>query len=148
MNEVVGGVSLFTGIVLVLVAVILAARSKLVVSGDVIIDVNGERQLTTGAGGKLLNVLADQGIFVSSACGGGGTCAQCKVKVFEGGGEILATETEHINRRAQKECTRLSCQVTASWLGSWTYIATSVARRRSSSACFSISEWVLSRVAR
>ncbi|MFP6646371.1 MAG: NADH:ubiquinone reductase (Na(+)-transporting) subunit F [Candidatus Latescibacterota bacterium] len=112
MIEVVGGVSLFTGIVLALVAVILAARSKLVASGDITIDVNGERQLTTGAGGKLLNVLADQGIFVSSACGGGGTCAQCKVKVFEGGGEILPTETEFINRRAQKECTRLSCQVT------------------------------------
>ncbi|MFP6590615.1 MAG: NADH:ubiquinone reductase (Na(+)-transporting) subunit F [Candidatus Latescibacterota bacterium] len=112
MIEVVGGVSLFTGIVLALVGVILAARSKLVASGDIMIDVNGERQLTTGAGGKLLNVLADQGIFVSSACGGGGTCAQCKVKVFEGGGEILPTETEHINRRAQKECTRLSCQLT------------------------------------
>ncbi|SVD51098.1 uncharacterized protein METZ01_LOCUS403952, partial [marine metagenome] len=112
MIEVVGGVSLFTGIVLALVGVILAARSKLVASGDITIDVNGERQLTTGAGGKLLNVLADQGIFVSSACGGGGTCAQCKVKVFEGGGEILPTETEHINRRAQKECTRLSCQLT------------------------------------
>ncbi len=69
MIEVVGGVSLFTGIVLALVGVILAARSKLVASGDITIDVNGERQLTTGAGGKLLNVRADQGIFGSSACG-------------------------------------------------------------------------------
>jgi Na+-transporting NADH:ubiquinone oxidoreductase subunit F len=111
MIEIVGGVSLFTGMVLALVAVILAARSKLVASGDVTIDVNGQRQITTGAGGKLLNILADQGIFVSSACGGGGTCAQCKVKIFEGGGEILPTETGHINRRDQQEGTRLSCQV-------------------------------------
>jgi Na+-transporting NADH:ubiquinone oxidoreductase subunit F len=112
MIEVVGGVSLFTGVVLALVAVILAARSKLVASGDVTIDVNGERQVQTSAGGKLLNVLADQGIFVSSACGGGGTCAQCKVKVFEGGGDILPTEKSHINRRAALEGERLSCQVT------------------------------------
>ncbi|HJP32059.1 MAG: NADH:ubiquinone reductase (Na(+)-transporting) subunit F [Candidatus Latescibacteria bacterium] len=111
MIEIVGGVGLFTGMVLALVAVILAARSKLVASGDVTIDVNGERQLQTEAGGKLLNVLADQGIFVSSACGGGGTCAQCKVKVYEGGGDILPTEKEHINRRDELEGTRLSCQV-------------------------------------
>ncbi len=111
MTEVIGGVSLFTIMVLALVAVILAARSKLVASGDVTIDVNGERQITTSAGGKLLNVLADQGIFVSSACGGGGTCAQCKVKVHEGGGDILPTETGHINRRDQQQGTRLSCQV-------------------------------------
>lgn len=112
MIEVVGGVGLFTVVVLALVAVILAARSKLVASGDVTINVNGERQVTTPAGGKLLNVLADQGIFVSSACGGGGTCAQCRVKVHEGGGDILPTETEHISRREQKEGERLSCQVT------------------------------------
>ena len=111
MTEVIGGVSLFTGIVLALVAVILAARSRLVASGDVTISVNGERDISTSAGGKLLNVLADQGIFVSSACGGGGTCAQCKVKVHEGGGDILPTEQEHINRRAELEGERLSCQV-------------------------------------
>ena len=111
MSEVIGGVSMFTGVVLALVAIILAARSKLVATGDVNIDVNGERQVTTEAGGKLLNVLADNGIFVSSACGGGGTCAQCKVKVFEGGGDILPTERTHINRRDALEGERLSCQV-------------------------------------
>ena len=63
------------------------------------------------AGGKLLNVLADNEIYVSSACGGGGTCAQCRVKVHDGGGAILATELEHITRREAKENERLSCQV-------------------------------------
>lgn len=111
MTEIIGGVGMFTGVVMALVAVILAARSKLVAMGNVNITVNGERTVNTPAGGKLLNVLADNGIFVSSACGGGGTCAQCKVKVFEGGGDILATEKNHINRRAELEGTRLSCQV-------------------------------------
>ncbi|MBT3345751.1 MAG: NADH:ubiquinone reductase (Na(+)-transporting) subunit F [Gemmatimonadetes bacterium] len=111
MTEVFGGVGMFTGVVLILVAVILVARSRLVASGDVNININGERTVTTSAGGKLLNVLADQGIFVSSACGGGGTCAQCRVKVHEGGGEILPTETAHITRREQQEGERLSCQV-------------------------------------
>ena len=111
-DSILGGVSMFTGVVLALVAVILAARSKLVATGDVNIEVNGERDLVTPAGGKLLNVLADNGLFVSSACGGGGTCAQCRVKVHDGGGEILATEKEHITRREEKEGERLSCQVT------------------------------------
>ncbi|SVE37638.1 uncharacterized protein METZ01_LOCUS490492, partial [marine metagenome] len=111
MTEVIGGVGMFTGVVLVLVAVILAARSRLVASGDVSININGERTITSEAGGKLLNVLADQGIFVSSACGGGGTCAQCRVKIHEGGGDILPTEKEHISRKEEKEGERLSCQV-------------------------------------
>ena len=111
MTEVIGGVGMFTGVVLVLVAVILAARSRLVASGDVSININGERTITSEAGGKLLNVLADQGIFVSSACGGGGTCAQCRVKIHEGGGDILPTEQEHISRKEEKEGERLSCQV-------------------------------------
>jgi len=111
MTEVIGGVGMFTGVVLILVAVILAARSRLVASGDVNIKINGERTITTEAGGKLLNVLADQGIFVSSACGGGGTCAQCRVKIHDGGGDILPTEQEHISRKEEKEGERLSCQV-------------------------------------
>jgi Na+-transporting NADH:ubiquinone oxidoreductase subunit F len=105
------GVGMFTVVVIALVALILAARSQLVATGDVNIVVNDQKQLTVPAGGKLLGVLADNGIFVSSACGGGGTCAQCKVKIFEGGGEILATEKNHINKRAEKEGWRLSCQV-------------------------------------
>ena len=75
------------------------------------LEINESKKLTIPAGGKLLGALADNGIFVSSACGGGGTCAQCKVRVLEGGGEILDTETGHINRKEAKEGYRLSCQV-------------------------------------
>ncbi|MBL8896072.1 MAG: NADH:ubiquinone reductase (Na(+)-transporting) subunit F [Planctomycetes bacterium] len=105
------GVAMFTVVVLALVVMILAARTKLVASGPVKILINDQKTVEVSAGGKLLNVLADQGIFVSSACGGGGTCAQCKVKVFEGGGDILPTELNHINKRDAACGTRLSCQV-------------------------------------
>jgi len=105
------GVFMFTGIVLALVGLILRARGILVASGNVKITVNNQTVLEVPAGGKLLNALSAQGIFVSSACGGGGTCAQCKVNVLEGGGEILATETGHINKRDAREGCRLSCQV-------------------------------------
>ncbi len=106
------GVTMFTAVVLVLVGVILFAKSRLVSSGDVTINVNGEKDIVVPAGGKLLNILADNKLFVSSACGGGGTCAQCKVDVLEGGGEILETEKSHITKREAKEGCRLSCQVT------------------------------------
>jgi Na+-transporting NADH:ubiquinone oxidoreductase subunit F len=105
------GVFMFTGIVLALVWVILQARSILVPSGNVKIIVNDQKTLEVPAGGKLLTALSSQGIFVSSACGGGGTCAQCKVNVLEGGGEILATETGHISKKDAREGCRLSCQV-------------------------------------
>ncbi|SDS38679.1 Na+-transporting NADH:ubiquinone oxidoreductase subunit F [Halopseudomonas litoralis] len=103
-------IGMFTAIVLVLVAVILIARSKLVSSGDVSIEINGERTITVPAGGKLLGTLASNGIFLSSACGGGGTCAQCKCVVESGGGEMLPTEESHFTRREAKEGWRLSCQ--------------------------------------
>ena len=111
MNEIILGVVMFTVIVLALVAIILMAKSKLVPSGNVTISINGEKELVAPVGGKLLNVLADNKLFVSSACGGGGTCAQCKVKVFEGGGDILPTELSHISKREAREGERLSCQV-------------------------------------
>tara|TARA_R110002126_G_scaffold54570_2_gene147781 strand:+ start:1833 stop:3056 length:1224 start_codon:yes stop_codon:yes gene_type:complete len=104
------GVGMFTAIVLSLVAIILIARSKLVSSGDVTIEVNGERTVTVAAGSKLLNTLSANGIFLSSACGGGGTCAQCKCIVESGGGEMLPTEESHFTKREAKEGWRLSCQ--------------------------------------
>ena len=112
-GTIIGGVGLFTVVVMLLVTVILLARSKLVSSGDVHIEINGEldRSIRVPAGGKLLNTLADAGIFLSSACGGGGTCAQCKCQVIDGGGSMLPTEAGHFTRGQAKENWRLSCQV-------------------------------------
>ena len=108
--EIVLGVVMFTAIVLALVAIILSARAKLVSSGNVVIDINGEKKITTSAGGKLLNTLADNNLFLASACGGGGTCAQCRCIVKSGGGAPLPTEESHFSRREMKEGWRLSCQ--------------------------------------
>jgi Na+-transporting NADH:ubiquinone oxidoreductase subunit F len=111
--EIILGVGMFTAIVIALVLVILFAKSKLVAEGDVTISINGdaEKSVTTAAGGKLLGALADQGIFIPSACGGGGTCGQCRVEVHSGGGDILPTELGHITKREAKEGCRLACQV-------------------------------------
>ncbi|MEZ5643978.1 MAG: NADH:ubiquinone reductase (Na(+)-transporting) subunit F [Burkholderiaceae bacterium] len=108
-----GGVAMFTVVVMALVLVILYARSLLVSSGDVRIEINGdpERTLTVPAGGKLLQTLADKGIFLSSACGGGGTCAQCRCHVMEGGGGILPVEEGHFTRGEIRDHSRLACQV-------------------------------------
>jgi Na+-transporting NADH:ubiquinone oxidoreductase subunit F len=107
------GVAMFTVIVMSLVFIILSARSKLVSSGDVTIEINGdpERSITVPAGDKLLGTLANAGIFLSSACGGGGTCAQCRCQVTEGGGSILPTEEPHFNTGQRREHWRLACQV-------------------------------------
>ena len=105
------GVTMFTAIVLVLVAIILMARSALVSSGDVHIEVNGEKDITVPAGGKLLQTLSEADLFLPSACGGGGTCAQCKCIIKEGGGSMLPTEESHFTRREADEGWRLSCQV-------------------------------------
>lgn len=111
MIEITLGVVLFTAIVLLLVFFILGARSRLVAGGEVAILVNEERTIQAHPGTKLLGSLAEAGLFVASACGGGGTCGQCRVKVLEGGGAILPTETAHITRREAAEGARLSCQV-------------------------------------
>lgn len=109
--EIILGIVLFTTVIMILVMVILSARSKLVASGDIEIVINDEKTIKAPAGGKLLGALADANLFVSSACGGGGTCAQCKVKIFEGGGAILPTEESHITKREALQGDRLSCQV-------------------------------------
>tara|TARA_R110002167_G_scaffold75169_4_gene209950 strand:+ start:337 stop:1560 length:1224 start_codon:yes stop_codon:yes gene_type:complete len=104
------GVAMFTAIVLSLVCVILFARSRLVSSGNVTIEINGEKTITVPAGDKLLNTLSGQGVFLASACGGGGSCAQCKCIVSDGGGSMLATEEAHFSPREAREGWRLSCQ--------------------------------------
>ncbi len=111
MLEIILGIIIFTIVVIALVFVIIGAKSKLVASGDVSVLINNEKTIHVPAGSKLLGALADNGLFVPSACGGGGTCAQCKVKIFEGGGEILPTERSHITKREAAEGDRLSCQV-------------------------------------
>lgn len=112
-NNIFYGVVLFTLIILVLVLVILFAKSKLVPEGDITISVNGdpEKAITTSAGSKLLGALSSSGIFVSSACGGGGSCGQCRVKIKSGGGDILPTELDHISKGEAREGERLACQV-------------------------------------
>ncbi|CAG0911400.1 unnamed protein product, partial [Cyprideis torosa] len=112
MVEILLGVVLFTVIVLVLVFIILGAKSKLVATGNVNVLINGEKSIQTPVGGKLLGALADAELYVASACGGGGTCGQCRVRVLEGGGSILPTETGHINKREAAAGGRLSCQLT------------------------------------
>ncbi len=106
-------VFMFTLIVLLLVVVILIARSKLVATGNVKITINDEEEnsLVVPVGDKLLNVLSDRKIYLPSACGGGGTCGECKVIVKEGGGDALQTETVNLNRKQIREHYRLSCQL-------------------------------------
>ena len=111
MQQIFLGVAMFIATIVALVIIILIAKSFLVASGDVKILVNDQKEISVPAGGKLMGALADAGIFVSSACGGGGTCAQCLVKVQEGGGELLETEKGHVNKKMEREGCRLSCQV-------------------------------------
>ena len=107
------GVGMFTGTILFLVMVILFARARLVSTGDVTIEINEdpEHAISVAAGDKLLGTLASRGIFLSSACGGGGTCGQCRCQVNEGGGSILSTEEGHFTRGEIRDHWRLSCQV-------------------------------------
>jgi Na+-transporting NADH:ubiquinone oxidoreductase subunit F len=106
------GVAIFTTIVMCLVLVISLVRARLVAAGEVEIRVNDRRTLQASVGGRLLRTLTDSGIHVPSACGGIGTCGQCRVHVLEGGGPVLPTETARIARREVLEGVRLACQVT------------------------------------
>lgn len=109
----IGGVAMFTIIIMSLVIIILIARSRLVSSGNVTININDDpdNSVSTAAGGKLLQTLASEGIFLSSACGGGGTCGQCRCKVLDGGGSILPTEEGHFTQGEIRDGMRLACQV-------------------------------------
>ena len=111
MLEITLGVILFTAIVMALVGIILLARARLVATGKVTIRLNGERDIQMPVGMKLSAALAAMDIFVPCACGGGGSCGQCRVKIHAGGGDILPTERGLISRREAAEGARLSCQV-------------------------------------
>lgn len=101
----------FLFVVLLLVALLLLLRAKLVPQGNVTITVNDDKQLTVPTGGTLISTLADQKIYLPSACGGKGSCGQCKCRVLEGGGDPLPTELPHFSRRQLQEHWRLGCQV-------------------------------------
>jgi len=105
------GTVFFTILILLLVGFIIEAKKYLVKEGKVKVNINDEKIIEAVPGEKLLNLLFSEKIFVSSACGGGGSCGQCKVKVLEGGGSLLPTEKAHINRKLEKEGYRLSCQL-------------------------------------
>ena len=100
----------FLLIILLLVAMLLVARDKLSPKGDVILHIN-DRDLVVSPGSNLLSTLSNNGIFLPSACGGGGTCGLCKCQILEGGGSILATETGFFTRKEQQNNWRLGCQV-------------------------------------
>ncbi len=105
------GVGFFTGIVVLLALVILSVRSCLIAKGDVTLIINDTETAAAPCGCNLLDALNTQGVHLPSACGGVGTCGQCRVQVLEGGGDLLPTERSRISRREAKEGTRLACQV-------------------------------------
>ena len=107
----VSSVAIFLVITLLLVAILLTAKRYLVKSGMVDITLNGKKNVEARSGKSLLSTMADANVFLPSACGGKGSCGQCKVQVFEGGGEILPTETVHFSRKEIKDDWRLACQV-------------------------------------
>jgi len=111
MNEIIVGVTIFLIIQFILVSLIVLAKKSLLPDGDISIVINDSKELVAEPGGKLLTSLADQGIFLSSACGGGGSCAQCRCIVTDGGGSILPTEQASISRREARQGYRLACQV-------------------------------------
>ena len=111
MTVIIASVVVFLALILILVSVLLGAKAKLAPSGPVTINVNGERDMEVGSGGTLLSTLGDNKLFLPSACGGGGTCVQCKCIVKEGGCAILPTEEPHFTRKEIAQGWRLGCQV-------------------------------------
>ena len=104
-------VAVFTFVIVGLVGLLTVARSQLVAEGTVTVTVNGDQQFQVEPGQSLLSALASQQVFIPSACGGGGTCAMCKCKVTDGGGDVLPTEVGQLSLRERKDQVRLSCQV-------------------------------------
>ncbi len=110
-STLIAGVGIFLVITLILVAILLVAKRFLVHSGNVAVNINSERTVEAPAGGSLLSTMAMSNVFLPSACGGKGSCGQCRVQVMEGGGEVLPTETVHLSRKDVKDHWRLACQV-------------------------------------
>ena len=104
-------VGVFLGVILLLVIILLIAKRYLSPSGKVKVTINGEKEVEVEVGSSLLSTLAENKIFLPSACGGGGSCAQCRCQVEAGGGEILPTEKVHFSRKEQQANWRLGCQV-------------------------------------
>ena len=110
-NLIIASIAVFLVIILLLVVILLVAKKYLLPSGNVKVTINGENTVEVAAGGTLLGTLAENGIYLPSACGGKGSCAQCKCQVIEGGGEILPSEKGHFSRKEQQDHWRLGCQV-------------------------------------
>ena len=110
-SVILASIVVFSGVILSLTLVLLFALKKLVSQKEVVVLINDEKELNISPGTSLLSALAQQNIFIPSACGGGGTCAMCKCQVIEGGGEILPTEKTHISNKEAKQNFRLACQV-------------------------------------
>lgn len=111
MTVILSSVAVFLTLILLLVVILLSAKAKLSPSGPVKVNINGEKDLEVGSGSTLLNTLSENKLFLPSACGGGGTCVQCKCIVKDGGGAILPTEEPHFTRKEIAEGWRLGCQV-------------------------------------
>ena len=111
MTVIIASVVVFLVLILLLASILLGAKAKLTPSGPVTINVNNEKDIEVGSGGTLLSTLGDNKLFLPSACGGGGTCIQCKCIVQEGGGAILPTEEPHFTRKEIADGWRLGCQV-------------------------------------
>ena len=110
-TTIITAIVVFLIVTLLLVVLLLFAKAKLSSSGPVIIKINGEKELEVEAGSSLLTTLGNAGIFLPSACGGGGTCIQCTCQVHSGGGSILPTEVPNFSRKEIADDMRLGCQV-------------------------------------
>ena len=108
---IISAVVIFLIIIWLLVGLLLFARKKMIPEGTVKIGINGKKEIEHERGCTLLQALADEKVFVPSACGGGGSCGTCRGKVLSGGGEILPTELAHISRKEADDHYRLFCQV-------------------------------------
>ena len=110
-STIISSIVLFLGVSILLVVILLVAKKYLVPSGKATITINNDKQIEVETGSSLLSTLSNEKIFLPSACGGGGSCAQCRCQVLEGGGEILPTEQVHFSRKQQLNHWRLGCQV-------------------------------------